>query len=155
MLRFNVNQLDNRYLPLDIFSLTFKHITAMLRSYQSIYVTFYRWMYKNFGQGKLPQFKSLFNVSFLLIVLLTMALLTTQLLLRSGLIRVNAYTDMSVIAGVLFFIFLNHLILLNNRWLKKINLKMARLSRHNPDTWAVVVLIQVIIICGFLLFTIQ
>ncbi|MDB5061795.1 MAG: hypothetical protein JWP67_1638, partial [Mucilaginibacter sp.] len=39
----------------------------MLKTYQSIYVQVYRWSFKNFGQGKsLPQFKSMFNVSFLL-----------------------------------------------------------------------------------------
>ena len=38
----------------------------MIRTYQSIYVSSYRWIFRNFGQGKLPQIKSLFNVSFLL-----------------------------------------------------------------------------------------
>ncbi|HTD41719.1 MAG TPA: hypothetical protein VK671_13915, partial [Mucilaginibacter sp.] len=53
----------------------------MIRSCQSIYVTSYRWIFRNFGQGTLPQFKSLFNVSFLLIIALTAAMLLAQLVL--------------------------------------------------------------------------
>jgi hypothetical protein len=127
----------------------------MLRAYQSIYVTLYRWIFKNFGQGKLPQFKSLFNVSFLLIILLTAALVFTQLMLRTGLMAVNVYTITAIGAGALFFIFLNHLVFLNNKWLRTLNLKMLRLSRHNLNIWSVVLLINVIVICGFLIFTMR
>ncbi|MGN6638821.1 MAG: hypothetical protein ACTHJ8_07910 [Mucilaginibacter sp.] len=127
----------------------------MLRSYQSIYVTVYRWMFKNFGQGKLPQFKSLFNVSFLLIIALTLALLITQLLLQLGLLTAGVYTNMAIILGAIFFIFINHLIFLNNKWLKSLNARMALLSRHNLNAWSVVVLVHVIIICGFLIFTVR
>lgn len=127
----------------------------MLRSYQSIYVTVYRWMFKNFGQGKLPQFKSLFNVSFLLIITLTLVLLVTQLLLQLGLLTAGIYTNMGIILGAVFFVFINHLIFLNNKWLKSLNARMAVLSRHNLNAWSVVVLVHVIIICGFLIFTIR
>ena len=127
----------------------------MSNTYQSIYVVSYRWIFKNFGQGKLTQFKSMFNVSFLLIISLTAALLFTQFALRSGLFVINAYSVMAIMAGAVFFIFLNHLIFLNNKWLKRVNQRMAVLSRHNLNTWLIVVLVNIIIICTFLLFTTQ
>jgi hypothetical protein len=123
----------------------------MFKSYQSIYVTSYRWIFRNFGQGKLPQFKSLFNVSFLLIILLTTALLVAQFMLRSPSFTAGIGTNVVILTGTVFFLLLNHLVLLNNKWLKKLNYKLANLSRHNLNTWSVVVLINVIIICGFML----
>jgi hypothetical protein len=123
----------------------------MFKSYQSIYVTSYRWIFRNFGQGKLPQFKSLFNVSFLLIILLTAALLVAQFMLRSQSFAAGAGTAIAIMLGAVFFLLLNHLVLLNNRLLKKLNYRLANLSRHNLNTWSVVVLINVIIICGFML----
>ncbi|MGZ3753287.1 MAG: hypothetical protein ACXVB0_22950 [Mucilaginibacter sp.] len=125
----------------------------MFRSYQSIYVVSYRWMFKNFGQGKLPQFKSLFNVSFLLIIVLTTAMLLAQFMLRSKAFAAGAVTDTVILLGTVFFLLLNHLVLLNNKWLKSLNYSLAKLSRHNLNTWSVVVLINVIIICSFVLFT--
>jgi hypothetical protein len=125
----------------------------MLRAYQSIHVVSYRWIFKNFGQGKLPRFKSMFNVSFLLIVMLTAALLLTQVVLRSGLFAIDVYDGAAIMLGVVFFIFLNHLIFLNNKWFRKINARMAVLSKHNQDTLSLVVLIHVILVCGFLIFT--
>ena len=125
----------------------------MFKSYQSIYVTSYRWMFRNFGQGKLPQFKSLFNVSFLLIIVLTTALLLAQFMLRSQRFTAGAGMDTAILLGAVGFLLFNYLILLNNRWLKSLNYKLATLSRHNPNKWSVVVLVNVIIICGFVLFT--
>jgi len=125
----------------------------MFKSYQSIYVTSYRWMFRNFGQGKLPQFKSLFNVSFLLIIILTTALLLAQFMLRSQRFTAGFGMDMVILLGTVGFLLFNYLILLNNRWLKGLNYKLAALSRHNPNKWSVVVLVNVIIICGFVLFT--
>ncbi len=124
----------------------------MFKSYQSIYVALYRWIFRNFGQGKLPQFKSLFNVSFLLIILLTTALLVAQFVIRSQWFAVDAGMNTAILLGAVFFMLINHLILLNNRWLKNLNYRLANLSRHNPNTWSVVVLVNVIIICGFMLF---
>ncbi len=123
----------------------------MFKSYQSIYVTAYRWIFRNFGQGKLPQFKSLFNVSFLLIILLTTALLLAQFMLHSQSFAAGTGTNAIILLGTVFFLLLNHLVLLNNRWLKKLNYRMAALSRHNLNTWSVVMLINVIVICGFVL----
>src|ERR1700744_1490757 len=123
----------------------------MFKSYQSIYVTSYRWIFRNFGQGSLPRFKSLFNVSFLLIILLTTALLVAQFMLRSPSFTAGIGTNAVILTGTVFFLLLNHLVLLNNRWLKTLNYKLANLSRHNMNTWSVVVLINVIIICGFML----
>jgi hypothetical protein len=126
----------------------------MLKSYQSVYVTTHRWMFKNFGQGDLPRFKSLFNVSFLLIILLTNFLLIVQFIIHSRLFAVNTGTFMAFIAVAVFFMLMNYLVLLNNRWLKRLNERMNVLSRHNPNTWGRLVLVNVIMICVFLIFTI-
>jgi len=125
----------------------------MFRTYQSVYVVSHRWIFKNFGQGKLPRFKSMFNVSFLLIVVLTAALLLTQVALRSGLFVIDVYGGTAIMLGAVFFIFLNHLIFLNNRWLGKFNSRMVILSRHNINSLSLVVLIHVILVCSFLIFT--
>jgi hypothetical protein len=93
----------------------------------------------------------LFNVSFLLIILLTAALLVAQFVLRSESFVAGMGTDAVILIGTVFFLLLNHLVLLNNRWLKKLNYQLAKISRHNLNTWSVVVLINVIIICGFML----
>jgi hypothetical protein len=123
---------------------------------KSIYVTAYRWSFKNFGSGELPRFKSLFNVSFLLIILLTGLLLLAQLLLRSEWFAADAYTTGTVmLLGTAFFLLLSHLVFLNNKWLRKLNSQMLILSRHNLNTWSIVVLINVIIICMFMLIITQ
>lgn len=125
----------------------------MIRSYQSIYVVSYRWIFKNFGQGKLPQFKSLFNVSFLLIVMLTTAMLFAQFVIRSPLVKAGPVTGTVILIGAVFFMLLNYLVLLNNRWLKKLNHNLANISHHNMNRLSIVILINVIIICSFVLFT--
>ncbi len=128
----------------------------MLNLSKSIYVTVYRWSFKNFGQGELPRFKSLFNVSFLLVILLTSALLLMQVILRSQMFLVNGYAVGTVMLLVTaFFLLLSHLVFLNNKRLKKLNYQLALLSRRNLNIWSVVVLVNVIIICGFLLFTVR
>ena len=128
----------------------------MLKFSKSIYVTAYRWSFKNFGLGDLPRFKSLFNISFLLIIVLTTAMLLAQVLLRSELFRVSGYmAGTFMLIGAVFFLLLSHFIFLNNRWLKSLNHRLATLSRHNLNTWSVVVLVNVVIICAFLLFTIR
>ena len=128
----------------------------MLKLSKSIYVTVYRWSFKNFGLGDLPRFKSLFNVSFLMIILLTSAMLLAQVVLRSRMFAANAYAEgIVMMMGALFFLLTSYLILLNNRWLKKLNYRMAVLSKHNPNTWSVVVLVNVIVICSFVLFMVR
>jgi hypothetical protein len=125
----------------------------MIRTYQSIYVTSYRWIFRNFGQGKLPQFKSLFNVSFLLIIALTTAMLLAQLVLRSEWVAAGVGTGTVILLGAVGFMLFNYLVLLNNKWLKKLNYNLAHMSGHNLNALSVVVLINVIIICSFVLFT--
>jgi len=125
----------------------------MIRTYQSIYVTSYRWIFRNFGQGKLPQFKSLFNVSFLLIIALTTAMLLAQLMLRSEWAAAGVGTGTAILLGAVGFMLFNYLVLLNNKWLKKLNYNLAHISGHNMNTLSVVLLINVIIICSFVLFT--
>ncbi len=123
----------------------------MLKSYQSIYVIVYRWSFKNFGPGRLPQFKSLFNVSFLLIILLTNAMLFTELMVKMRWVTPNSYFATIILFGAVFFLLLNHLILLNNKWVKRLNYNLSYISKHNPTTWSVVLLVNVIITCGFVI----
>jgi len=125
----------------------------MIRTYQSIYVASYRWIFRNFGQGKLPQFKSLFNVSFLLIIALTTAMLLAQLVLRSGWIAAGMGVNSVILLGAVFFMMANYLVLLNNRWMKRVNDNLAHISKHNMNALSIIVLINVIIICSFMLFT--
>jgi hypothetical protein len=128
----------------------------MLKISKSIYVSVYRWSFKNFGLGDLPRFKSLFNVSFLMVIILTAAMLLAQVALRSQMFAANAYLEGTIILmGALFFLLASHLIFLNNRWLKKLNYSLATLSKHNLNTWSVVVLVNVIMICGFVLFMVR
>ena len=128
----------------------------MLNLTKSIYVNVYRWSFKNFGQGGLPRFKSLFNISFLLVVLLTNVMLAEQVFLRSQLFAMNAYgAGTMLLIGAVLLLLLNHLVFLNNRWLKKLNYRLATLSHRNLDTWSVLVLVNVIIICAFVLFTVR
>jgi hypothetical protein len=127
----------------------------MIRYYQSIYVASYRWMFRNFGQGELPRFKSLFNVSFLLIIALTTAMLLAQFVLRSGWIAAGTGIDIVILFGATFFLLLNYLVLLNNRWIKKLNYNLAHISKHNMNSLSIVLLINVILICSFVLFTVR
>lgn len=127
----------------------------MLRTYQSIYVPLYRWTFKNFGQRRAPHAKFLFNVSFLLIIMLTAALLAIDILLHSGIITANLITHTAILFGMVALLFINHLILLNNRLLRKVDAHFAIISRHNRNLLALVVLVHVIIICGFLIFTVR
>ena len=129
------------------------NFTAMFKSYQSIYVSSYRWVFRNFGQGKLPQFKSLFNVSFLLIIALTTAMLLGQVMLRSNWLTAGPGVDMVILLGAAFFMLFNYMVLLNNRWLIRLNTSLSHISRHNMNRISVVVLVNVIIICSFMLFT--
>ena len=125
----------------------------MIRSSQSIYVASYRWIFRNFGQGKLPQFKSLFNVSFLLIITLTTAMILAQFALRSGWTTGGMAGNIVLLFGAVFFMLANYLVLLNNRWLKRLNNNLAHISKHNMNAVSIVVLINIIIICSFMLFT--
>ncbi|MBV8390776.1 MAG: hypothetical protein JO080_13315 [Mucilaginibacter sp.] len=127
----------------------------MIRSCKSIYVTSYRWMFRNFGQGKLPQFKSLFNVSFLLIIALTTAMLVAQLVLRSGWVAAGTGINTIILFGAVFFMMANYLVLLNNRWMKRLNDGLAHISKHNMNTLSIIVLLNVIIICSLILATVR
>ncbi|TWR28517.1 hypothetical protein FPZ42_04675 [Mucilaginibacter achroorhodeus] len=120
----------------------------MTKAYQSIYVAFYRWSFKIFGQGSLPQFKSLFNVSFLLVVVLTNVMLLTKLMLKSHLLTLNMGTVVLITAGAIFFLLLSHFVLLNNRMLKSLNTKLATVSRHNKNFFSVVLLVNVVFACS-------
>lgn len=127
----------------------------MLKSYQSIYVAFYRWNFKNFGLGRLPQFRSLFNISFLLIVALTNVMLITELLVKAQLISLISYAGPVILTGAVIFMLINYLILLNNKLFTRLNQRLARISSHNLNTWSVVLLADVIITCVLFLMTVS
>jgi hypothetical protein len=120
----------------------------MLKAYQSIYVSVYRWSFKNFGQGALPQFKSLFNVSFLLVVVLTNVMLLTKLMIKAQWITLNSTSFLIIMGGAMFFLLLNHLIFLNNRWFKKVNMQLATISRKNLNMFTIVLLVNVVFACS-------
>ncbi len=119
----------------------------MINQYQHAYVAIHRWIIKNFGGGKLPQPKSLFNTSFLLIILLTGVLLTAQFMAKSSLVHMNHTLATWILMGMVFFTLLNYYVLLNNKWMESINNRLALLSRRNKNVWSVVLLINVIAIC--------
>ena len=127
----------------------------MLKSCQSIYVTVYRWTFKNFGQGNAPQRKTLFNASFVLIVLLTTILLSIDLLLHSGVITANSTTDTAILLAMVALLFVNHLVFLNNKLVRRVDAHLTIMSKHNRNLLAVVVLVHVIVICGIFLFTLK
>ena len=120
----------------------------MTKAYQSIYVMFYRWSFKNFGQGKLPQFKSLFNVSFLLVVVLTNAMLLTKLVVKAQWLKLDMAAYVAILFGAVFFLLINHFILLNNRMFKRLNSRLATISVHNKNLFSVVLLVNVLFACG-------
>jgi len=125
----------------------------MLRAYQSIYVPLYRWTFRNFGHKRTPNVKFLLNASFLLIVVLTAALLAIDVLLHSGLIVANSTTHTAILFAMVALLLVNHMVFLNNRWIKKVDERLTIMSRRNRNLLALVVLVHVIIICGFLIFT--
>src|SRR6478736_6253271 len=108
----------------------------MTKAYQSIYVAFYRWSFKNFGQGSLPQFKSLFNVSFLLVVVLTNAMLFTKLMVNTNLLTINMSAYVAILFGAVGFLIINHFILLNNRVFKRLNMRLATIGAHNKNLFS-------------------
>jgi hypothetical protein len=120
----------------------------MLKAYQSIYVTVYRWSFRNFGHGTLPQFKSMFNVSFLMVILLTNVMLFTKLMLKAQWFKLDVYTYLAMTVGAIVLLLLNHFILLNNRWFKKLNMQLATISHHNKNLFSVMLLVNVVLACG-------
>ena len=127
----------------------------MSKAFQSVYVTLTRWSYRNFGPGHLPESKSLFNVSFLLIIILTNALLATELLIKMRTATVGTSFANIVLISAVFFMMVSHFILMNNRWLAKLNYQLNRVSKHNLNTWSVVLMVNVIIICSFFIITVK
>ena len=125
----------------------------MLRSYQSLYFSVYRWSFKLFGQGRLPKFKSLFNVSFLLLIVLTNTTLIMQLLVRSHVVTITPASGIVVLIGATLFLLFNHLVLLNNGILKRVNKHMAKIGSRNMNLCSLLLLINVIITSGLILFT--
>ncbi|MEN0054318.1 MAG: hypothetical protein AAGC65_11645 [Mucilaginibacter sp.] len=123
------------------------------RFYQSMYVNFYRWSFKNFGQTGLPKFNSLFGVNFLMIILLTILMLATEFFLKSGWFNVSPISGTFIQLAVVAALLLNYFTLLNNKRFNKINIAFERLSKNNKKMWSVMVLGWVIASCGFLLMT--
>jgi hypothetical protein len=120
--------------------------------YKSMYVSFYRWSFKNFGQGNLPRFNSLFGVNFLMIILLTNLMLIAELCLKSGWFKVNPTSGMVILLAAVGALLLNYFVLLNNKRFNKLNIAFEKLGKKNENIWSVMVLTTVIVSCGFLLF---
>jgi len=119
----------------------------MINQYQHAYLAMHRWIIKNFGGGKLPEPKSLFNTSFLLIIVLTGVLLAAQFMAKSQLVHMNHTLATCILVGMVFFTLLNYYVLLNNKWMESVNNRLALLSRRNKNIWSVVLLINVVAIC--------
>jgi hypothetical protein len=124
----------------------------MQRYYQSIFVTLYRWNVKNFGHGSLPQVKTLFNVSFLLVIFLTDLLVLAELIIKKHLFNLNVNSGLLFLLATVSLLVMNHLIFMNNKWFDKLNNQLVKLGRHNQNIWSVIVLANVIIACFSLLF---
>jgi hypothetical protein len=124
------------------------------RFYKSMYVSFYRWSFKNFGQGSLPRFNSLFGVNFLMIILLTNLMLFAELYLKSGWFNINGISGTFILLGSAGALLLNYFVLLNNKWFSKLNTAFEKMSKNHQNVWSVMVLASVIASCGFLLFAV-
>jgi hypothetical protein len=127
----------------------------MQSAYQTIYLAVYRWNKQNFGQGSLPKVKSLFNVNFLLVIVLTDLLVFTELIIKKQPLNFDMVSGMLILAGSVLLLLINHLILLNNKWLKKINDRLAAISHHNKNLWSALVLLNVILASFCLIFFIN
>ncbi|RFZ82812.1 hypothetical protein DYU05_11650 [Mucilaginibacter terrenus] len=121
----------------------------MQRAYQSIYVSFYRWNFKTFGQGKsLPEFRSMFNVSFLLVVVLTNAMLLTKLLVKANWLTLGMGACVAIVAGAIMFLLANHFILLNNKRFSKLNMQLANMDHRKVNIYSTALLVNVCIACS-------
>jgi len=119
---------------------------------KSIYVTAYRWNARNFGQGGLPKFNSLFGVSFLLILLLTNLLMFTQICLHQKWFNINQVTATVMLLAASGALLLNYFILLNNGRFKKWNIAFEKLSKNNQKVWSIMLMAYAVISCAFFLF---
>jgi Co/Zn/Cd efflux system component len=119
---------------------------------KSIYVTAYRWNARNFGQGGLPKFNSLFGVSFLLILLLTNLLMFTQLCLHQKWFNINQVTATVMLLAASGALLLNYFILLNNGRFKKWNIAFEKLSKNNQKAWSIMLMAYAVVSCVFFLF---
>jgi hypothetical protein len=119
---------------------------------KSIYVTAYRWSAKNFGQGGLPKFNSLFGVSFLMILLLTNLLVLTQLCLNQKWFNMNDTTAIVMLLATTGALLLNYFIFLNNGRFKRWNIAFEKLSKNNQKAWSVMLMVYAVVSCVFFLF---
>ena len=120
-------------------------------TYKSIYVTFYRWNVKNFGHGGLPKANALFGASFLMIILLAVLVSVVQLFLNSDWFELSPISGLMILLGATGAFVLNYFVLLNSRYFKKVNAAFARISKHNPNTWSIMLMVCVIVSCTMLL----
>lgn len=121
----------------------------MLKSYQSVLVPLYRWSFKNFGLGgSLPRFKSLFNVSFLLIIVLTNLMVLLKLMIKANWITFNPTAFVAIIGGAILFMLVNHFIMLNNKLLKSVNMRLAAVSKRNINIFSILLLVNVLFACS-------
>ena len=119
---------------------------------KSIYVTAYRWNARNFGQGGLPKFNSLFGVSFLLILLLTNLLMFTQICLHQQWFNLNPVTATIMLLATSGVLLLNYFILLNNGRFKRWNIAFEKMSKNHQKVWSVMLMAYAVVSCIFFLF---
>jgi len=86
-------------------------------------------------------------------MMLTTIVLAIDLLLHSGIISANSLTDAAILLAMVTLLFVNHLMFLNNGLLRRVDERLAIISRHSSNVLTFVVLVHVILICGILLFT--
>ena len=126
----------------------------MSNTYQNLYIAARRWSYRNFGRGNQLKFKSLFNASFVLIMLLTLGMLLTQLIIKLHIVRLSYYVALFILFAEVFFMLINYFMLLNNDRFKRLNDKMSVIGKRNLNGWSIVLLVNVIIACGIFMLTV-
>src|ERR1700750_3127043 len=114
----------------------------MSNNYQNVYAAARRWSYRNFGRSNQLKFKSLFNASFVLIILLTIGMLLTELVVKAHLVRLTSYVALFILFAEVFFMLLNYFMLLNNNQFKRLNDKMSVIGKRNLNGWSVVLLLN-------------
>lgn len=84
----------------------------------------------------------------MLVVVLTNVMLFTKLMIKSQWITLDIYACTAIVLGAVFFLLVNHMILLNNRWFKGINDRLANINKRNLNFCSFVLLLNVFIACG-------
>src|ERR1700744_92250 len=126
----------------------------MSNAYQNLYFSARRWGYRNFGRGNQLKFKSLFNASFVLIMLLTLGMLVIETIVKLHVVKLTVYVALVIVLAEVCFMLINYFMLLNSDRFKRLNDRMSVVGKHNLNGWSMVLLVNVIIACGIFMLTI-